>query len=109
VPNRFRHLEEIRVRFARWDLSTVLLICPKTGALLDRLYPLDKAENSGGERRMLAPVAGPTPVAEPLTGAMAPLLKKMMTDYAAAGLRPAYLPKDDLTQANQIQDDQDQS
>jgi len=101
VPNRFRHLEEIRVRFARWDLSTVLLICPKTGALLGRLYPLDKAENSGGERRTLAPVAGQTLSAEPPQAAMAPLLKKLMADYAATGLRPAYLPKDDLSNADQ--------
>jgi hypothetical protein len=34
---------------------------------------------------------------EPSGVGIAPLLKKLMTDYAAAGLKPAYLPKDDLT------------
>ena len=96
VPSRFRHLKEIRVRYARWDLSTVLLICPQTGALLGRLYPLDKAENSGGERRVLVPITAQLS-GEPSGVGIAPLLKKLMTDYAAAGLKPAYLPKDDLT------------
>jgi hypothetical protein len=27
---------------------------------------------------------------------MAPLLKKLMDQYTAAGLKPAYLPKDDI-------------
>jgi hypothetical protein len=27
---------------------------------------------------------------------MAPLLRKLMADYAATGLPPAYIPKDDL-------------
>ena len=96
VPSRFRHLKDIRVRYARWDLSTVLLICPKTGALLGRLYPLDKAENSGGERRVLTPISAEVS-AEPSGTGMAPLLKKLMTNYTALGLKPAYLPKDDLT------------
>jgi hypothetical protein len=29
---------------------------------------------------------------------MAPLLRKLIADYAATGLAPAYLPKDESTQ-----------
>jgi hypothetical protein len=102
VPSRFRHLQEIRVRYARWDLSMVLLFCPQTGATLGRLYPLDKADNSGGERRIHSPVAGPAATTDsPHKGSgVAPLLKKLMDDYAASGLKPAYLPKDDLAKDN---------
>jgi len=111
VPSRFRHLKEIRVRYARWDLSTVLLICPQSGALLGRLYPLDKAENSGGERRVLAPITAQLSGEPNCTNSgvgIAPLLKKLMTDYAAAGLKPAYLPKDDLTTNEQTKNEDPQ-
>ena len=30
-------------------------------------------------------------------GAMAPLLRKLIAEYAATGLPPAYLPKDEST------------
>jgi len=33
----------------------------------------------------------------PGPGAVAPLLQKLIAQYAATGLPPAYLPKDDLS------------
>jgi putative transposase len=50
VPSRFGHLQELRVRYASWDLSTVYLADPKTGAILCRLYPQDKKKNAEGLR-----------------------------------------------------------
>lgn len=93
VPSRFRHLEELHLRFARWDLQTVELIDPQTDQGLCRLFPQDKAENAEGQRRTIedARVESET---EPVDGCgIAPLLKKLMADYAATGLPPAYLPK----------------
>jgi hypothetical protein len=58
--------------------------------------PLDKAANADALRRRVDPTAIDTS-AMPVTG-IAPLLKKMIADYAATGLPPAYLPtaeKDD--------------
>ena len=93
VPNRYRHLERLRVRYARWDLRSVDLVDPHTLAILGPLYPLDKAANASGQRRTLEP-ATPIPTPErPQTSPLPPLLRKLLADYAATGLPPAYLPK----------------
>ena len=90
VPSRFRHLARLWVRYARWDLGSVDLVDPRTGALLSPLHPLDKAANAEGRRRHLAPVtAAPAPVAP---SGMAPLLRQLLREYAATGLPPAYIP-----------------
>jgi len=96
VPARYRHLVRLRVRDARWDLGRVELVDPQSGAGLCALYPLDKAANAEGQRRRLDPPASTplTPVASPAPG-IAPLLRKLMADYAATGLPPAYLPTED--------------
>ena len=94
VPARFRHLETLHVAYARWDLRTVELVDPHSGQGLCPLYPLDKASNASGERRRLAPVSAPEPI--PAKGtALPPLLRKLLAEYAATGLPPAYLPKHD--------------
>lgn len=95
VPARYRHLERIAVRYSSWDLSRVHLVDERTSAVLCRLFPLDRERNADGLRRTLEPVvAVPAAPTEP---GIAPLLKKLMADYAATGLPPAYLPKDHLT------------
>ncbi len=95
VPDRFRHLNRLAVRFAAWDLRQVVLVDEHTGAVLDRCLPLDRTRNADGFRRSRqdpGPVAGqPAP---PPTG-IAPLLRRLMEEYAATGLPPAYLPIDD--------------
>jgi putative transposase len=98
VPSRFRHLERLTLRLARWDLSYVLLVDPQTDAVLCRLYPLDRARNADGLRRR---VESTSPLVEkpvPAPG-VAPLLEKLMADYKRAGLPPAYLPKDEVEES----------
>jgi transposase InsO family protein len=94
VPNRYRHLTTLEVRYAAWDLSLVHLADELTGAVLCRLYPLDKAANASGLRRSLEPIGdGPLTVAP--TRGMAPLLADLIDQRAASGLPPAYLVKDE--------------
>lgn len=97
VPNAFRHLDRVLVRYARWDLSQVHLVDEHTGLPCARLYPLDKTANANGIRRPLEPVA--TRAAEPADAAVvpatgiAPLLENLMTQQRATGLPPPYLPQ----------------
>ena len=93
VPSRYRHLVQLRVRYARWDLRHVDLVDPHTETILATLYPLDKTANAQGHRRRLEPPpAGPAPSPPAAAEGLAPLLRKLMADYAATGLPPAYLP-----------------
>lgn len=94
IPSRYRHFARVQVRYASWDLSQVHLVDPHTGTLLCRLYPLDKARNAEGHRAA-KPSLTQAPLPEPASG-MAPLLQKILRQYATTGLPPAYLPKDDL-------------
>jgi transposase InsO family protein len=97
IPSRYRHFEKLALRYASWDLSWALLCDPKSGAALQRLYPQDKAKNAEGRRAHRAHPDAPASdqdsaeQAPPASG-MAPLLQKIMRDYATTGLPPAYLP-----------------
>ncbi|MCP4898496.1 MAG: transposase family protein [bacterium] len=92
IPSRFRHLERLSVRYARWDMSSIDLVDEHTGVPLATLYPLNKTRNAEGERRRLEPVdnGGPPPAS-----GTAPLLRKLLAEYSALGLPPAYLPKEE--------------
>ncbi len=100
VPARYRHLHTLRLRHARWDVSSVDLIDPNTGDAVAALYPLNKQRNAEFARRALTPIAGADredehPHERTTTPEMAPLLKRLMAEYAATGLPPAYIPFDD--------------
>jgi len=92
IPNRFRHIEKLSVRYARWDLSSADLVDERTEAVLATIYPLNKLANAEGHRRRLDPLG---PAAAPVQSQMVPLLKKLLADYAAVGLPPAYIPKEE--------------
>ena len=94
IPARYRLLARVAVRYASWDLTHVHLVDERTGTLLARLYPLDKTKNADGQRRTLPEgLLDPATLAAPARSGIAPLLRQLMTDYAATGLPPAYLPQ----------------
>lgn len=90
LPGRYRHFLEVRIRYAEWDLSCVHLVDPDSGTLLCPLYPVDKTANAAGVRRTVVPQ--PPAGAPPPSAERAPLLQKLMADYASTGLPPAYIP-----------------
>lgn len=98
IPSRYCTIERVRLRYARWDLRHVDLVDPRAGRVLAPLYPVDKVRNADARRRRIdrqTPVDLPAPSAGPpeASSGMAPLLRKLMADYSATGLPPAYLPK----------------
>lgn len=103
VPNCYRHLRHLQVRYASWDLTHVHLIDERTGEVLGRLYPQDKLANARGVRRPLEPVATRRGTSTPLqaTEKLAPLMAKLLRQQAATGLPPPYLPMDDDTAATE--------
>jgi hypothetical protein len=107
VPSAYRHLHRVCIRYARWDLSRVDLYDDREGKVICRLRPLDKARNADGRRRRLDPLPDAlldADAPEPEPG-MAPLLRKLMADYAATGLPPAYVPKTDRDETDDEEND----
>jgi hypothetical protein len=95
VPNRYRHLARIEVRYAEWDLGTVHLVDERTGSVLARLYPQDKTLNASGLRRSLEPLSQPPSAPEAPASPIPPLLQRLLDTQSSIGLPPAYLPKDE--------------
>jgi transposase InsO family protein len=93
IPDRFRGFKKLTVRYARWDLGHVWLVDPRNETTLSRLFPLDKAKNADGIRRSRGAVLPDQDPPQP--SGIAPLLRKLMADYAATGLPPAYIPKEE--------------
>jgi hypothetical protein len=80
------------VRYARWDLSCIELVDNNTDVSLTSLYPLNKTKNAEAQRKSLVPALNSPP---PPASGVAPLLKKLLAEYSALGLPPAYLPSED--------------
>ena len=93
LPSAYRTLIQLRLRVARWDLSSVDLVDPRSGNHLASLFPIDKVRNAERVRRVVRPIGEPDDRQRP--SGIAPHLRALMTEYAATGLPPAFIPKDD--------------
>jgi len=94
LPPRFAHLRQVVLRAPEWDKSRMDLVDADTDAVLARLLPQDKAKNASGVRRKIDNNEAAAPVVsadDPLPA----LLRQWIADYAATGLPPAYLPKEE--------------
>lgn len=94
LPPRFVHLHSVTLRSPSWDKSQMILVDPRTGGPLARLVPQDKIKNASGLRRTIQPPET-ADATEPKKDPMPALLRKWLADYAATGLPPAYLPKEE--------------
>ncbi len=101
VPSRFRHFKRLHVRYRSWDLSRAWLVDERTNNPLADIYPQDKIKNSSGLRRTLAPLPYENPSVDPAADPHPPLLRKLLANYAATGLPPAYIPKEDTLSATE--------
>lgn len=89
IPARYRHLEQVNLRYARWDLSRVDLVDARTGSILCAVKPLDKSANANGQRRALC--AADVDLSPVATVGLPALMTQLLADYAATGVPPAYL------------------
>jgi transposase InsO family protein len=98
IPGRYRHFGAVTVRYARWDLGRVDLVDAHSGIILAPLYPLDKTANADG-RRAAIESSGTDVLPDErrrASGELPPLLKRILQEYSATGMPPAYLPKTPL-------------
>jgi putative transposase len=99
IPGRYRHFREVAVRYARWDLGRVDLVDQHSGTILAPIYPLDKSANADGRRAVFEPGGTDVPAGDNprKDGTLPPLLKRILEEYSATGMPPAYLPKPPLS------------
>jgi transposase InsO family protein len=96
VPSHLRTLRRVCVRFRSWDLSVAWIVDERTGDVLARILPLDRARNADGRRRPLEPLFDEQNPSKPSSAdPVPPLLRHLLQEYAATGLPPALLPKDE--------------
>ena len=89
IPNQFAHLQQVFVRFARWDLTCAYLVDPKDSfTVLSPIRPQNKQKNADGKRRARVLPVEAQPPKEPIP----PLLRSILADYQKTGLPPAYIP-----------------
>ncbi len=100
IPSRFRHLKKLHIRYQSWDISEAYLVDERTEKLLARIYPQDKIKNSNAKRRTLDPLPEVPPAEKDNSDPLPPLLRKIMADYSATGLPPAYIPKEESGLSN---------
>jgi putative transposase len=95
IPSRYRHFRELTVRYARWNLGRVDLVDDRNGTVLAPIYPLDKSANADGRRAVveLNDMNMALDSSQHKDGKLPPLLKKILDEYSATGMPPAYLPK----------------
>ena len=96
IPGRYRQFRDVVVRYARWDLSRVDLVDPDNGTILAPIYPLDRSANADGRRSVIEPDNSDMPAdnRHRRDNELPPLLKRILEEYSATGMPPAYLPKE---------------
>ena len=95
VPQPWRHLSTLWIRYARWSLRSVDLVDGRRGERLCTLYPLDKRGNADGIRRPSGPAGNDGGGSAAAGGELPPLLKGILDDQAASGLPPPWVPHEE--------------
>lgn len=106
VPSRFRHIKRLNIAYRPFDLSMIWLIDGKTGDSIGQIYPQDKTKNAGRGRKIMEELdlsVNTEPPAPSDSESLPPLMRQLLTEYAATGLPPAYIPKHPLAAADDFE------
>lgn len=99
VPSIYSHLQELTVRYARWDLGEAELVNEDTRRPVTTLYPVDKLSNSQGNRapkseELPAPVKvnEDEEILDLKRDHLAPLIARCLRDHAREFPLPTHIP-----------------
>lgn len=93
IPSCFRHLRNITVQYADWDLSNVSLIERESMKILGSIYPIDKLRNANGLRKIKE--VEPLIEEKDRPDEPAQLMKEILKQFYASGFPLPYIPKDE--------------
>lgn len=100
LPQCYGHLDQIVLRYARWDLGEAEVLCPDTLKPIATIYPVNKLANSLANRSASIAVAEQTEdkaqESEELLSLshdwLPPLLARCLADHARENQLAGYLP-----------------
>jgi hypothetical protein len=101
LPQCYIHMDEVTLRYARWDLGEAEILCPDTFKPLCTVFPLNKLKNSLGLRQSdpkraetLAPDVAlhSGEVLSLSTDTLPPLLARCLEKHAQENRLQGYLP-----------------
>jgi len=98
VPARFRHIEHVHVRVARWDLRRITMVDPRHGTSLAVLHPLDKQRNADGRRKPVDPTA--VIDEPPRESGIAPRLQHLLEKAEQSGMPASFIPSTTSTETH---------
>ncbi len=107
VPQVFRHMDELVIKYARWDLGEAEIISPTTFKSLFKIFPIDRLSNSKGARKILTQgpdalenaepsgdkksLANNTPILDITSDSLPPLLAKCLEKHSREFSNSGYL------------------
>ena len=89
VPQAYWGQVDIRVAYARWDLSSVDILNDETGRPIATMRPVDKLRNATLPRQAIAAMRDNIEIVLP------PLLREQYIKSKTAGEKSLYIPKDE--------------
>jgi len=101
LPRCYAHLDEVLLRYARWDLGEAEILCPDTLKPLSTVFPLDKLTNSLAHRNedsdkisKLIPeiIVDSEDVLSLSTDTLPPLLARCLQRHAEQNRLSGYIP-----------------
>jgi len=89
VPSLYWNQIEMKIAYARWDLSSVDLLNDETGRPIATLRPVDKLRNANMHHREILSIR------ENIESVLPPLLREQYLKSKTAGEKAIYMPKDE--------------
>lgn len=89
IPGRFRHIQKVKIRYARWDLSEVSLVSEQTGQIVCALYPINRELNASGHRRRMIPANMETE--DRVSDEIPPYLAELIKKFEDSGLTATFI------------------
>ena len=86
IPLAYRSQTKLHLHYAKWDLTNVDIVDPKTKVILTSVYPIDLKANSNRDRQIVSSLK------KDMTPEPPPLLQKMLAEFNVTGVPPAYIP-----------------
>jgi len=100
IPKCYSHMDNLLLRYARWDLGEAEIVCPDTRKSLCVILPLDKIANSSGARQqestslLKKTESSPEPqtTLDLATDQLPPLLAHCLREHTAQFPLKGYIP-----------------